>query len=690
MLTSTEKITKILNGAVPDIVSFDVFDTLLIRKTDPPENTKRFAARIAVERKLVDISIVDLLTARNQIEKQLREQNRRIGFDAEVSVQEIFSELSQMLIHNASLTEKLIAVEFEVESMLIRPMPGMLSVLRALAGRCRIIAISDTYLPRSFVERLLRKAGYDDALEMVFCSSDYLLNKGSGRLFGTVMEKMGIGPHQMLHIGDNFISDYFIPKSKGILSHLLYDQWNLQRRFRLNSITSREHKSDYWFGFSVHSSLSEGSEKINASEKYGFYEEWGRGIVAPLLVSFIHGLAEKVRTGSVDSLYFMAREGFLLKKMFDVFWQSMYPDEPPRTVYLCISRYTAFISSIREMGDRERILAFNGVRKVESFLTRLGLRDMTRLAGLLEEFNLKLSDDCTDKYIMRKMDLLFGDDRFLGMLLSRAKNMRSALRAYLKEHGFFTDNRGTSMLVDIGWLGTIQDSLEHAFRDDASFPNLEGAYLGLNSPVYNVANRKAGLIYDYRHALPEEMAIGLFRESLEFTCRSLHETTMGYQRNSRGKMMPVFSSNNTSLNERHRIASGILEIQKGVMHYLAEYASMVKMTGITSHAMSQFAVQYYDSKISFPNFEIIDVLSMMENSEDFGSEEKRGIVGSLSIFSLFRPSTTLRNFINTPWREALLAKSRIPFLKDAYFALKRFVCWKRIAPEVIENNDISA
>ena len=61
-------------------------------------------------------------------------------------------------------------------------------------------------------------------------SCEYKLNKGSGRLFGKILEIEGISPDEIIHIGDNTISDYFIPKGLGINSILLFDEWNLKRR----------------------------------------------------------------------------------------------------------------------------------------------------------------------------------------------------------------------------------------------------------------------------------------------------------------------------------------------------------------------------------------------------------------------------------------------------------------------------
>jgi len=676
MLASIDTLKEILIPKETKIISFDVFDTLLIRKTDPPERTKQFACRIAVERQLVDTSASVLLAARNKIENRIRNVNGELGYDLEVSVPDVFSELSRELVGDTSLTNELLDVEYETESLLILPMPGMRDFIQSLAGRFRIVAISDTYLPAIIVKRLLDAAGYRDMFETIYCSCDHLLNKGSGRLFTRVLENMGAMPNTMLHIGDNFVSDYFVPRSQGITATLLFDQWNLLRRSKLRNMALRENHSGYWFGISVHTSLSECKRGIGKNINNNM-DVWGKQIVAPLLSGFIHKLVDMVREKSVKNIYFLAREGFLLKKLFEVLWRSLYSDEPPCLTYLCISRFTAFIASVRDIGDREMALALLGVQTLKHFFGRFGLTETPSLIKLLEEYDLRISDCCTDIQIIEKLKLLCADERFRSLVFARAKAMRKVLRSYLEGQGVYSGFE-TIMLVDVGWLGTIQDCLEHAFKEDDAFPVLDGVYIGLSSPVFPVANNKIGLIYDYRNSLPEEMAISLFRESLEFSCRSLHGTTLGYSRKAGDKILPVFSIDSTNINARKYIVSGILDIQKGVMEYIAEYASMIKLYGISSDVMARFAVQNYDLKTSFPKPELINALILMENSDDFGSSENRKILSSLSLKSILNPKGTLKCFLDTPWREATLAKSKIPFINDAYFALKRLICWKRI------------
>ena len=54
----------------------------------------------------------------------------------------------------------------------------------------------------------------------MYVSSEYALTKRSGNLFKKVLELESVSPNEALHIGDNLISDYLMPKKCGMKSFL--------------------------------------------------------------------------------------------------------------------------------------------------------------------------------------------------------------------------------------------------------------------------------------------------------------------------------------------------------------------------------------------------------------------------------------------------------------------------------------
>lgn len=69
-------------------------------------------------------------------------------------------------------------------------------------------------------EEILQNCGYDLADVPIYVSSEYGKTKRSGNLFRTVLEHEEVEASKILHIGDNLISDYLMPKKCGMKSFL--------------------------------------------------------------------------------------------------------------------------------------------------------------------------------------------------------------------------------------------------------------------------------------------------------------------------------------------------------------------------------------------------------------------------------------------------------------------------------------
>ena len=77
------------------------------------------------------------------------------------------------------------------------------------------------YLSCKTIETILTNSGFDLTGVPVYVSSTYGLTKRSGNLFKKVLQEERIeNPAKVLHIGDNFISDYFMPRRIGMKSFL--------------------------------------------------------------------------------------------------------------------------------------------------------------------------------------------------------------------------------------------------------------------------------------------------------------------------------------------------------------------------------------------------------------------------------------------------------------------------------------
>lgn len=102
----------------------------------------------------------------------------------EVTLQDIWENLAEDTGLDAMEGMQL---ECEIEEKLCYANPYMLQVWKRLQElEKRVIIVSDMYLPRACIEKILQNAGYMGA-ERIYISSEYGENKAGGDLFRRVL-----------------------------------------------------------------------------------------------------------------------------------------------------------------------------------------------------------------------------------------------------------------------------------------------------------------------------------------------------------------------------------------------------------------------------------------------------------------------------------------------------------------------
>lgn len=174
-----------------DIISFDVFDTLLLRSCKTPENVFRIIGK--------ETNIKKFFNKRIAAEKLARS-----GKDYyEVNLDDIYNKYLD-LDSNADINY-LKEYEMLVEKRVIIPNRKLLKIYYALLlQNKKIILMSDMYLSKEYICEMLCLCGYIIP-EEVFISNEY----GCSKRAGTLQKYIGYfyGNVKRIHIGDNLKSD---------------------------------------------------------------------------------------------------------------------------------------------------------------------------------------------------------------------------------------------------------------------------------------------------------------------------------------------------------------------------------------------------------------------------------------------------------------------------------------------------
>ena len=139
------------------------------------------------------------------------------------------------------------------------------------------------------------------------------MTKRSGLLFEVVINKISIKPSQIIHIGDDKNNDIEQPRKYGISSIERVYKWNCLQTY-LQNINSSIVKDQLNVIFSK--SISSNNADI---------VPWRLGytLIGPMMFEFCEWIHKQKEEKNLDKLLFVAREGFLIKKCYDI----MYPND---------------------------------------------------------------------------------------------------------------------------------------------------------------------------------------------------------------------------------------------------------------------------------------------------------------------------------------------------------------------------
>lgn len=102
----------------------------------------------------------------------------------------------------------------------VRLYPEVPEVLETLNRKYRLVLVSAA--ARDFIDLVIESTGLDRYLIRTFSSiSDFKLVGKSPELFLRVCTELGISPNQMVHVGDQVVNDFEVPRAAGAHAVLL-------------------------------------------------------------------------------------------------------------------------------------------------------------------------------------------------------------------------------------------------------------------------------------------------------------------------------------------------------------------------------------------------------------------------------------------------------------------------------------
>lgn len=194
-------------------ISFDIFETLIVRKCGKPTNVFDI-----VEKKYNQIAI-DKISNFKENRIYAERKARNLTHKKEITLADIYNSLGD--IYDVDICKKLMSIECSVELKQCVCNPPIVSLYKELVKMGKNVYISsDMYLPIDLIRQILEKNGICAPMR-IYLSSDCQATKYDGSLFKLLLNEQGIKPNKIVHIGDNIKSDFIMPKLYGMNSFII-------------------------------------------------------------------------------------------------------------------------------------------------------------------------------------------------------------------------------------------------------------------------------------------------------------------------------------------------------------------------------------------------------------------------------------------------------------------------------------
>ena len=201
-----EKIKEKICDSAVKAVSFDVFDTLVLRPFYYPTDLFSYLS-FDFNKLAKSDSYVYFEQIRIDAEKLCRKKLQANGSGAEdITLGDIYACLAETYGLGKALADEMQALELKAEKRFCyaRKTAKELYGLAKYLGK-KVIAVSDMYLPEQTVKEILQNCGYE--MDEVFVSSERKTGKWSGNLYKYVQKTLALPKRSFLHIGDSLGSD---------------------------------------------------------------------------------------------------------------------------------------------------------------------------------------------------------------------------------------------------------------------------------------------------------------------------------------------------------------------------------------------------------------------------------------------------------------------------------------------------
>lgn len=537
------------------IVSFDIFDTLITRPFLYPKDLFTFLNDDY--RKLSKNVGIDFARIREESEVLARTEafeNKK----EEVKLDRIYEIIEEEYDVGKEIAEHLKKKEIELELRFCKRRETAYSIykLAKYLGK-KVICTSDMYLPLDVIEQILKINGFNE-IDKIYLSCEEMKTKSTGNLYEKVIKEENIEPSNIVHIGDNYKSDYEMAKKHKINSiyfpkttDIMLDKNttnNLAQMLYTSMPFWRDNQTSMNF-IGIRTMIAVVANKYFDNPFRTFNRESDFNIDPYLIGYYAVGmymfgvtnwLLRETENKGYKNLAFMARDGYLPMEIYNIF--KKYYKNVPEAKYLRVSR-KALISAI--VIDKMDLYKLTDIINIENHnpkyiikYVKQSLKDYPeeKIKEIIEKNGIEYEKDIKTRQKFSKLVKIIIDELF-----DENKNNEKIekLKGFFGK--YFEDKSAT---FDIGYSGRPEMYLSILCNKP-----IDTYFLNINQDeamkYSDVAGYKLNTYFDAKPAVT-----GFAYESI---ISELAPSTIGYDLTGE-EVKPILEKNNKTYQEKYIIS----------------------------------------------------------------------------------------------------------------------------------------
>lgn len=448
------------------VISFDIFDTLVTRPFLSPIDLFKFLDtdyhKLRGNNKGISFSKIRPI-AENIARKEQYEKDPSIE---DVTLDDIYYVIKKLYEIDEEILNILKEKEKQYEIYFCNKRKSAYELYKlALDMGKYVICTSDMYLPEDTILNILNKNGYNKIYKL-YLSSTIKKMKSSGSLYNHVINDLGINSNEIIHIGDNFYSDYTKARELGINAFHFVKTTDLMTDSKYTNCLSKMLTSSlpFWQDnkaaldfFGIRSMLAVVANKYFDNPYKTFDIETDFNSDPELIGYYALGmyqfgitkwLISNFQNKNYDKISFLARDGYLAMESYKLM-KGLYKGLPDEE-YIYLSRKALMPVMIADKSD------FYKLSELISFSTQTPAQVIKYVGNILDINEKKLMSICEEKDI--KFNNNFSSieefNKFIKILIDNFYNEQNHKKNREKLRNYFDQILGKNPAVfDVGYSG---------------------------------------------------------------------------------------------------------------------------------------------------------------------------------------------------------------------------------------------